>query len=316
MSKSRKISARDRGDSADRAAAGRQAAGKREARSARLPVAKTYKLYIDGRFPRSESGRYYALRDSGGAAIANICRSSRKDFRDAVVAARQAFAGWSQASPFLRGQILYRTAEMLEGRSDQFVAELALQGVSKRRAQTEVARTIDRLVYYAGWSDKYQQVFSAVNPVSSSHFNFSVPEPMGVVGIIAPLSSSLLGFVSVVAPAIVGGNTCVVLASHSQPLCAVSLAEVLHAADVPAGVINVLTGVGDELMEHFASHMDVNAVLYCEAEHGQAVQQQAALNIKRVISRVDTQWQTAAARGPYLIMDTQEIKTTWHPIGG
>jgi len=316
MSKSRKISARDRGDSPDRAAAGRQAAGKRGPRSARLPVAKTYKLYIDGRFPRSESGRYYALRDSGGEVVANICRSSRKDFRDAVVAARQAFAGWSQASPFLRGQILYRTAEMLEGRSDQFVAELALQGVSKRRAQTEVARTIDRLVYYAGWSDKYQQVFSAVNPVSSSHFNFSVPEPMGVVAILAPQSSGLLGFVSVVAPAMVGGNTCVVLASQIQPLCAVSLAEVLHAADVPAGVINVLTGVGDELMEHFASHMDVNAVLYCEAEHGQAVQKQAALNIKRVISRVDTQWQTAAARGPYLIMDTQEIKTTWHPIGG
>ena len=283
----------------------------------RIPVAKTYKIYIDGKFPRTESGRFYVLQNSSGEVIANICRSSRKDFRNSIVAARNAFAGWSTASAYLRGQIIYRIAEMLEGRSEQFVSELVLQGVSKRRARTEVEASIDRLIYYAGWSDKYQQVFSAVNPVSSSHFNFSVLEPTGVVSMLAPEDSGLLGLVSNIAPVIVGGNTCVVLASEQMPLCAVSFAEVLHAADVPAGVVNILTGYREELTDQFASHMDVNAIVYCDgdADIDKSIQTLAADNIKRVVSRVATDWSKDAAQNPYLIRETQETKTTWHPIG-
>lgn len=285
--------------------------------SARVPVMKTYKLYINGKFPRSESGRYYPLARGAGELIANVCRGSRKDFRDAVVAARAACGAWSEASAYLRGQILYRAAEMLEGRSSQFIAELMLEGLTKRAAQNELTATIDRLVYYSGWADKYQQVFSAVNPVSTAHFNFSVLEPTGVVAIIAPESSGLLGLVSNVAPAVAGGNTCVVLASQSMPLSAVSFAEVLHASDVPAGVINILTGFKQELIEPFASHMDVNAVIYCDADRAAArkIEELAANNIKRVILRTGVEWNTAAAESPYAIGDTQEIKTTWHPIG-
>jgi acyl-CoA reductase-like NAD-dependent aldehyde dehydrogenase len=283
----------------------------------RVPVAKTYKIYIDGKFPRTESGRYFTLEDSDGVVIANICRGSRKDFRNSVVAARKAFDGWSASSAYLRGQILYRIAEMLEGRSEQFVSELTLQGVSKRKAKKEVEASIDRLIYYAGWSDKYQQIFSAVNPVSSSHFNFSVLEPTGVVSVIAPDDTSLLGLVSNIAPVIVGGNTCVVLASEKLPLCAVSFAEVLHASDVPGGVVNILTGFREELTGQFASHMDVNAVVFCDSDSEVArdVQEKAADNIKRVIARVDEDWSTDAAQNPYLIKETQETKTTWHPIG-
>ena len=283
----------------------------------RVPVAKTYKIYIGGKFPRTESGRYFALENSNGDSIANICRGSRKDFRNAVVAARAAFAGWSAASAYLRGQVLYRIAEMLEGRSDQFVTELMLQGQSKRKARKEVELAIDRLIYYAGWSDKYQQIFSSVNPVNSSHFNFSVLEPTGVVAVLAPNESGLLGLVSNIAPVIVGGNSCVVLASEDMPLCAVSFAEVLHASDVPGGVVNILTGFREELTEHFASHMDVNAVVICDGNTGVAenVQVLAADNIKRVIDRVGTDWGTEASQNPYLIRQTQETKTTWHPIG-
>jgi acyl-CoA reductase-like NAD-dependent aldehyde dehydrogenase len=306
--KSRRSSSRVRTSSHERAGGNAQA---------RVPVAKTYKLYIDGKFPRSESGRYYEVSGSGAKLLANACRGSRKDFRDAVVAARNAWAGWSRVSAYLRGQILYRAAELLEGRAEQFVAELTLQGVAKRRAQDEVAASIDRLVYYAGWADKYQQVFSTVNPVSSSHFNFSVLEPTGVVAIIAPEGSGLLGLVSNVAPAVAGGNTCVVLASQSLPLCAVSFAEVLQASDFPAGVINVLTGLKAELIEPFASHMDVNAVIYGDADAAAAgkIQGLAADNIKRVILRGGVDWNSATAQSPYAISDTQEIKTTWHPIG-
>lgn len=284
----------------------------------RVPVSKTYKLYIDGKFPRSESGRYYRLDGKGGRLIANACRASRKDFRDAVVAARNAVGGWSGTSAYMRGQILYRAAEMLEGRSEQFVAELMLQGVARNEAVAEVRDSIDRLVYYAGWADKYQQVFSCVNPVSSAHFNFSVLEPMGVIAIVAPESSGLLGLVSNIAPAIAGGNTCVVLASHSLPLSAVSLAEVLHHSDFPAGIVNILTGLREELLEHFASHMDVNAVVLCEGDAPAArqTQQLAADNIKRVILRPVREWADETAQSPYYIGDTQETKTTWHPIGG
>lgn len=283
----------------------------------RIAVAKTYKLYIGGKFPRTESGRYFALEDKRGVVIANMCRGSRKDFRNSVVVARKAQSGWAKASAYLRGQILYRIAEMLEGRREQFIAELILQGSRPRAAEREIDRSIDRLIYFAGWADKYQQVFSAVNPVSSSHFNFSVLEPTGVISILAPDDSSLLGLISNIAPAIVGGNTCVVLASESMPLCAVSFAEVLHAADVPGGVVNILTGFRSELTEFFASHMDVNAVIFCDGGKAVArtVQELAAENIKRVVARTRVDWAGSDAENPYLISDTQEVKTTWHPIG-
>jgi len=286
-------------------------------KAGRLAVAKTYKIYIGGKFPRTESARYYPLEDRQGNVIANICRGSRKDFRNAIVAARGAQASWAKASAYLRGQILYRIAEMLEGRREQFIGELRLQGVAARAAEKEVDAAVDRLVYFAGWADKYQQVFSSVNPVSSAHFNFSVLEPTGVVAILAPESSSLLGLVSNIAPAIVGGNSCVVLASESQPLCAVSFAEVLHASDVPAGVVNLLTGYRSELSGHFASHMDVNAVIYCDGgkKMAESVQEAAADNIKRVIRRTDVNWTDNSSQHPYLVRDTQEVKTTWHPIG-
>lgn len=283
----------------------------------RLPVAKTYKIFIDGKFPRTESGRYFALEGKKGIVLANICRGSRKDFRNSVVAARKAQPGWAKASAYLRGQILYRIAEMLEGRRDQFIAELVLQGVAPVAAQKEVDASVDRLIYYAGWADKYQQIFSAVNPVSSSHFNFSVLEPTGVVSILAPEDSGLLGLISNVAPAIVGGNTCVTLASESKPLSAISFAEVIHASDVPAGVVNILTGYRDELSGQFASHMDVNAVIYCDGDKkvARAIQEAAADNIKHVIRRTKIKWPDATAQNAYLIRDTQEVKTTWHPIG-
>ena len=285
--------------------------------ASRVAVAKTYKIYIDGKFPRTESGRYFALEDKDGNVIANLSRGSRKDFRNAVVAARNALGKWSSASAYLRGQILYRIAEMLEGRREQFIAELATQGATKRRAAAEVDASTDRLIYYAGWADKYQQIFSAVNPVSSSHFNFSMLEPTGVVAIIAPDDSGLLGLVSNIMPVIVGGNTCVVLASESLPLSAVSFAEVLHASDVPPGVVNILTGHRSELTTQFASHMDVNAVVFCDSdpETGKKIQVEAAQNLKRVIGRTGIEWNSEAAQNPYLIQDTQETKTTWHPIG-
>ncbi len=282
----------------------------------RIAVAKTYKIYIGGKFPRTESGRYFPLRDSKDNVIANICRGSRKDFRNAVVAARKAQSGWAKASAYLRGQILYRIAEMLEGRRQQFIAELIEQGATSSAAEKEVDASIDRLIYFAGWSDKYQQIFSSVNPVYSSHFNFSVLEPTGVVSILAPQDSGLLGLISNIAPAIVGANTCVALASESQPLCAVSFAEVLHASDVPAGVVNILTGYRSELAEHFASHMDVNAIVYCDGGRAVArdIQERASDNIKHVVERTRVDW-SGDAENPYLIRDTQEVKTTWHPIG-
>ena len=292
-------------------------AAKAERSKERVAVAKTYKIYIDGKFPRTESGRYFKLEAAKGEVIANVCRGSRKDFRNAAVAARKAQPGWAGANAYLCGQILYRIAEMLEGRREQFITELQLQGVAPRAARHEVDMSVDRLIYYAGWADKYQQVFSAVNPVASSHFNFSVLEPTGVVSIIAPADTGLLGLISNVAPTIVGGNTCVVLASEAMPLSAVSFAEVLHASDVPAGVVNILTGLRSELTEHFASHMDVNAIVFCDGARKTArtVQELASANIKRVIARANIDWSGDSAQHPYLVRDTQEVKTTWHPIG-
>jgi acyl-CoA reductase-like NAD-dependent aldehyde dehydrogenase len=281
----------------------------------RLEVLKTYKIFIGGQFPRTESGRFYPLYDKSKKIIANMCLSSRKDYRNAVVAARSAQSGWAARAAFNRGQILYRIAEMLEGRKEQFVNELIQQGSNKKQAEDEVKLSIDRIVYYAGWCDKYQQVFSSVNPVASSHFNFSVPEPMGVVAIIADENTSLIGLVSVVMPAIAGGNTCIVLASEKKPLCAVTFAEVLATSDLPGGVVNILTGTSAELHSHFSSHMDVNAIIYCrkDVNETKTIAENASLNVKRAYFWLKN-WLSETEQGPYYISDLQEIKTTWHPV--
>ncbi|CAN5362217.1 aldehyde dehydrogenase family protein [soil metagenome] len=282
----------------------------------RLEVLKTYKIFIGGQFPRTESGRYYVANNSKKENLANVCLSSRKDFRDAVEKARAAFGGWSGRAAFNRGQILYRIAEMLEGRKAQFIDELMKQDSSASQAENEVNLCIDRLIYYSGWCDKFQQLFSSVNPVASSHFNFSVPEPTGVVAAIAPQNTSLLGLVSAIAPIIAGGNTCIVLASTTKPLCAVTFAEVLNSSDLPGGVVNILTGKVAELAPFFADHMDVNATVYCEvdADTQKMIKEKSALNVKRVVLYDKIKWNDASGQSPYFIMDLQEIKTTWHPI--
>ena len=281
----------------------------------RLEVLKTYKIFIGGQFPRTESGRYYTPLDSKGKALANICLSSRKDVRNAVVAARKAFGPWSERSAFNRGQILYRIAEMLEGRQAQFVDELMRQGSSKVAAANEVNLSIDRIVYYAGWCDKYNQVVSSVNPVSSSHFNFSSLEPMGVVGVVAEQSTSLIGLVSLILPAICGGNATVVLASEKLPLCAVTFSEVIHSSDVPAGVINILTGSPEEMAVTLASHMDVNALITSNLET-KLSNKLALLSVDNLKRKFDYEvnWVEKDKQALHYISDLQEIKTTWHPI--
>jgi len=283
----------------------------------RLNVQKTYKLYIGGAFPRTESGRFIGFKGADGQLLANYCRGSRKDFRNAVVAARKAFDGWANRAHFNRGQILYRIAEMLEGRRAQFVAELIDQGQSAVAAETEVTAAIDRMVYYAGWCDKYQQVFSSVNAVSSSHFDFSMLEPMGVVSVFAPQDTGLLGIVSVVAPLIAGGNVAIVLASEKFPLSAITFAEVLNSSDVPGGVVNVLTGYQSELKDHFSTHMDVNAMVYAGSDSAMiaTLQKNATHNVKRILVNKTADWYDDAAQSPYLIAEAQEVKTTWHPVG-
>ncbi len=280
----------------------------------RLEVLKTYKMYIGGKFPRTESGRFYSP-EANGKSLGNICLASRKDLRNAVVAARAAQAGWASRAANNRGQILYRIAEMLEGRRDQFVAELVLQGLAANQAKTEVDLSIDRMIYYAGWCDKYQQIFSAVNPVASSHFNFSILEPTGVVFVVANEASPLLGLVSLVAPVITGGNTCIVLASESRPLSAVTFSEVVQTSDVPDGVVNVLTGNKQELAEHFSKHLDINAVAYDGDDQKllKTIQEDAISNVKRV-RHYQTDWFREDSESPYLIQDFCEVKTTWHPI--
>ena len=278
----------------------------------RLSVNKTYKLYIDGKFPRTESGRFYQLKDKQGQTIANICRSSRKDLRESIVSNRKGLDDWSKRSAFNKAQIIYRIAETLEGRKAQFIQTMQQQGCSAAIATKEVTGSIDLLIYYAGWCDKYIQVFSSVNPVESSHFNFSYPEPTGVVAIIADAESPLLQMVAALAPAIAGGNTCTVMPAEKFPLTAIEFAEVLHASDVPGGTINILTSLRKELTGHASSHMDINAFIYNDLnkEEKKTVQINAALNVKRVVdfSKHDLQ-------SPYRIMSCQEIKTTWHPIG-
>ncbi len=293
--------------------------------AARIDVRKTYKLYIGGAFPRTESGRTYLVSTPAGEPLANACRASRKDLRDAVRAARGAFGPWAARSAMNRGQILYRVAELMEGRRDQFVAEVAAgEGLGAARARDAVDRSIDRWVWYAGWSDKIGQVLGNTNPVAGSYFNFTIPEPTGVVGIVAPERSSLLGLVSRLAPALVGGNVAVVIASESRPLAAVTLSEVLATSDVPGGVVNVLTGRKPELAPVLAAHVDVDAIDTWGADPAtQAdLESAAADSVKRLARRprgvVDERFDWAderAAQRPEWIAAFLEMKTVWHPIG-
>ena len=281
----------------------------------RIDVLKTYKIFIGGKFPRTESGRYFHVKNDTGALLANMCLSSSKDFRNAVVAARKVQKYWERTSALNKGQVLYRIAEMLEGRKSQFMDELMISGSSKIAAKKEVEQSIDRLIYYAGWSDKFQQIFSSVNPVASSHFNFSVPQAMGVVSVIAPNEFSLLGLVSVVAPVIVGGNTCIVLSSEENPMVSISFAEVLNTSDVPHGVVNILTGKRKELISHFASHKDVNAIIYCGDNNKEMneIEKLSVENLKRVKIYKRKNWGDQKNQSPYFIEKSQEIKTIWHP---
>ena len=286
----------------------------------RIDVRKTYKLYIGGAFPRSESGRSYVVDDAKGKFLANASYASRKDARDAVQAARKAFGGWSGRTPYNRGQVLYRVAEVLEGRRAQFAEEVQRsEGVTRRQADTAVDASVDRLVWYAGWADKIAQVVGATNPVAAPYFNFSVPEPTGVVAALAPQRSSLLGLVSVVAPIVVTGNTCVVTAAAERPLPAITLSEVLATSDVPGGVVNILTGSLADTVPWLASHMDVNALDLTGAAgdpvHAAQLEEAAAENLKRVLRAPAAEPDWTADPGLQRITAFLETKTVWHPIG-
>jgi len=278
--------------------------------SNRIDVKKTYKLFINGAFPRSESGRTYEIKSAKGVFIANPCLASRKDLKDAVVAARAAQSGWNKASAYNKGQILYRIAEMLEGRRAQFVNEIILvTGVTKVKAEKEVTDSVDRLVWYAGWSDKLSSLSGALNPVAGPYYNFTVPESMGVIAAIAPEAPSLLGLIDAIAPIIVGGNTVVVLASNKAPLSAMSFAEVIATSDVPAGVINILSGKKDEIAPWMASHMDIDGfdISGLAAKSHGAIRIAGAENLKRIYS--------FKSADPGRILAFLENKTVWHPIG-
>jgi acyl-CoA reductase-like NAD-dependent aldehyde dehydrogenase len=279
----------------------------------RLDVRKTYKLYINGEFPRSESGRTYPAVDSKGEVLARVALASRKDLREAVRAARTAQTKWAERSGYNRGQILYRIAEMIEDRRATFEEQLEDGGVSPGRARTQVANSVDRMVWYAGWGDKFSQVYGNLNPVAGPFFNISAPEPTGVVGVIAPREPSLLGLVSRLAPVIVSGNTAVVLASEPQPMPAITFAEVLESSDVPSGVVNILTGSQSELAPWLSDHMDVNAIDLAGADDQLRVriEQGAVHNVKRLIG-VDG---VLDGQSPYLIAAFTETKTVWHPKG-
>jgi len=286
--------------------------------SDRLTVAKTYKLYVGGAFPRSESGRSYPVHDAKGGFLANAAQASRKDVREAVVAARKAAGAWSGATAYNRGQVLYRVAELLEGRREQFAAETAAsEGVNGKRAQSTVDAAIDRWVWYAGWTDKIATVLGAANPVAGPYFSFSVPEPTGVVGVLAPQSSSLLGLVSVLAPVIATGNTAVVVSSQDRPLPAITLSEVLATSDVPGGVVNILTGRTAELAPWLASHADVNAVDLTGAPESMAadLERSAAGTVKRVLRRRATEPDWTEAPDISRLRAFLETKTVWHPKG-
>ena len=302
-----------------------RAVAKVPAAAARIEVRKTYKLYIGGAFPRTESGRSYIVSGADGTVLANACRASRKDLRDAVRAARKAFPGWADRTAMNRGQILYRVAELMEGRRDQFVAEvIAAEGLPAAKASAAVDRAIDRWVWYAGWADKIAQVLGSSNPVAAPYFNFTIPEPTGVVGVVAPETSSLLGLVSRLAPPLVSGNTVVLLTSETRPLPAVTLSEVLATSDVPGGVVNVLTGRKAELIPVLAAHEDVDALDAWGVPDALRTETEiTALNdIKRVLRRPTTiaearfDWtDDRATERPEWIAAFLEMKTVWHPIG-
>ncbi|MDP2600810.1 MAG: aldehyde dehydrogenase family protein [Deltaproteobacteria bacterium] len=289
----------------------------------RSEILKTYKLFINGQFPRSESGHYFQLLSpKTKKPIANVARGSRKDLRDAVGAARKALPGWSSKTAYNRGQILYRMAEVLEGRKEELIAEMVkMTGATPKKAEQEVTSCIDRLVWYAGWSDKYQQIFGTVNPVAAPYFNFTLPEPVGVVGIIVSDELPLVPLVSKLAPAILAGNTVVMLASEKYPLSAITFAEMIATSDVPAGVVNILTGIKKELIAHLAKHMDVNSVNYTgsDPEILKMLQEEGAANVKRIIAhdypKGDEWLNNERAQSPYWIHSFVEMKTTWHPIG-
>jgi len=295
------------------------------AAAARIEVRKTYKLYIGGAFPRTESGRSYLVSGVDGAPLANACRASRKDLRDAVRAARKAFPGWADRTAMNRGQILYRVAELMEGRRDQFVAEVsAAEGLKPDAARVVVDRAIDRWVWYAGWADKIAQVLGSSNPVAADYFNFTIPEATGVVAVIAPETSSLLGLVSRLAPALVAGNATVVVASESRPLPAVTLAEVLATSDVPGGVVNVLTGLKKELVPVAAAHVDVDALdtwgipdaMRRDAELAASESVKRIARRPRGVADARFDWlDDRAAERPEWIAAYLEMKTVWHPIG-
>ena len=287
---------------------------------ARIDVRKTYKLYVGGAFPRSESGRTYVVNDAKGKFWANASAGSRKDARDAVQAARKAFGGWSAKTPYNRGQVVYRIAEVLEDRRAQFVDEVQRsEGVNKRTADAAVDLSVDRLVWYAGWADKIAQVVGGTNPVAAPYFNFSVPEPTGVVAVLAPQQSSLLGLVSVVAPVIVTGNTCVVASSHERPLPAITFSEVLATSDVPGGVVNILTGSLADTAPTLASHMDVNAIdltgVAGDTETATSLEVAATENLKRVLRAPATEPDWTLEPGIERMTAYLETKTVWHPIG-
>ena len=277
----------------------------------RLPVAKTYKLFIDGAFPRSESVRTFPVHGPDGTLLANAARASRKDLRDAVRTARAAQEGWAARTAYNRGQVLYRVAEMLEGRRAELATLLSDTGLPIEAAEGEVEASIDRWVWYAGWSDKVHHVLGTVNPVAGPYFNFTVPEPTGVVGLVASGRPTLLGLVSRLAPAIVGGNAVVVVTGGDASLVAVTLGEVLATSDVPAGVVNVLTGERAELLPWLISHLDVNAVDLTGADDDleAEVVAEAAANVKRVV------FGDVEEESPYAIADFLEMKTLWYPIG-
>ncbi len=285
----------------------------------RLDVRKTYKLYIGGKFVRGESGRSQPALSAKDQTLDNFCPASRKDFRDAVVAAR-GVKDWGKASAYLRGQVLYRAAEMLENRRVELAAEITRSTeASAAKAEAEVSASIDRLVYFAGWTDKYQQIYGSVNPVASSHFNFTTPEPTGVVVVVAPDEPSLLALVSLIAPVILSGNSCIALASERYPLPALTFAEILATSDLPGGVVNLLSGSRGELASHFASHMDVNAIIdgSGDADVSVTLRGGSAINLKRYAERAlsPADWASAKAEDPYWILDSIEFKTAWHPIG-
>ncbi len=289
-------------------------------KSSRLSVRKTHKLFIGGAFPRSESGRVLsAIAADGVTALGNYSQASRKDFRDAVVKARAVSGKWSGASAFLRAQILYRTAELLEARRDELAAAVRdAVGGAESRAQDEISRSVDLLVHYAGWTDKFGPLFSSVNPVASPHFNFTFPEPTGVVVIVCPDTPPLLALCGLLAPVILSGNTAIVLASERAPLPALAFAEIVATSDVPPGVVNILAGSRAELAPHFASHMDVNAIVngHADADLDRTLQAGSATNLKRYAAhQLEPKRWFDTPENTYWILDTVEMKTAWHPVG-